>query len=73
MDENQLEESVDASTNQDENQPEESIDASTIQTENNDYKSKILKVDTNLEVKRWLAYCSTRCYYNDYFSGSRKC
>lgn len=36
------------STNQDENQPEESIDNATILSEN---KAKVLKVNTNLEVK----------------------
>lgn len=41
--------SLAACNNEDENQPEESADASINQTENNDHKAQILKVDTDLE------------------------
>lgn len=51
VDENKPGKSVAASTEQDENQRGESIVASTNQTENRDYKARILKVDTDLEME----------------------
>lgn len=48
---NYLRESIDASTNRDESQQEDIIVASTDHSENRDFTAKILKVETDLEVK----------------------